>query len=349
MADKKISALTAATTPLAGTEVLPIVQGGSTVKVSVANLTAGRATSALKQSVESFTPDGGSYVHVASTANAASRYWRTANDVSAWADWALQQSTDNTGAAYTTRFYFDGNGNGTVYGNISAGAAPNAWGAGFYAVQANTGAAMFGDAGNLYLNANSYWDGAAWRYTTSNYAARYEQTSGSHSWYVAGSGTAGTTPSFTQAMGISNAGNVTANVGNFVVGTAGKGIDFSANANAPGMTSELLTWYEEGVWTPAQGAGLTVVGSFSSSGTYTRIGRMVIIRAKIDGSTSVSAASASQLVTGLPFAPAADTPGTWFDATLSNGGVIDAAPAGIYSVGAIGATTTIYVSASYMV
>jgi hypothetical protein len=46
MADKKISALTASTTPLAGTEVLPIVQGGSTVKVSVANLTAGRAVSA---------------------------------------------------------------------------------------------------------------------------------------------------------------------------------------------------------------------------------------------------------------------------------------------------------------
>jgi len=35
MADKKISALTAATTPLAGTEVLPIVQSASTVKVAV--------------------------------------------------------------------------------------------------------------------------------------------------------------------------------------------------------------------------------------------------------------------------------------------------------------------------
>lgn len=45
MADKKISDLTAASTPLAGTEVLPIVQSGSTVKVSVANLTAGRAVS----------------------------------------------------------------------------------------------------------------------------------------------------------------------------------------------------------------------------------------------------------------------------------------------------------------
>lgn len=46
MADLKISALPAATTPLAGTEVLPIVQSGGTDKVSVADLTAGRAVSA---------------------------------------------------------------------------------------------------------------------------------------------------------------------------------------------------------------------------------------------------------------------------------------------------------------
>jgi len=48
MADKKISALPSASTPLAGTEVLPIVQGGDTVKVTVANLTAGRAISATQ-------------------------------------------------------------------------------------------------------------------------------------------------------------------------------------------------------------------------------------------------------------------------------------------------------------
>ena len=39
MADLKISQLTAATTPLAGTEVLPIVQSGATVKVSSNDLT----------------------------------------------------------------------------------------------------------------------------------------------------------------------------------------------------------------------------------------------------------------------------------------------------------------------
>lgn len=53
MADTKISALTAATTPLAGTEVLPIVQSSTTVKVSVANLTAGRAVSTLSVSTTS--------------------------------------------------------------------------------------------------------------------------------------------------------------------------------------------------------------------------------------------------------------------------------------------------------
>jgi hypothetical protein len=40
MADKKISALTSASLPLAGTEVLPIVQSGATVKVAVDDLTA---------------------------------------------------------------------------------------------------------------------------------------------------------------------------------------------------------------------------------------------------------------------------------------------------------------------
>ena len=53
MADKKISALTSATTPLAGTEVLPIVQSSATVKVAVDDLTVknvrSNATSGLLQ------------------------------------------------------------------------------------------------------------------------------------------------------------------------------------------------------------------------------------------------------------------------------------------------------------
>jgi hypothetical protein len=42
VSNSKISALTSASTPLAGTEVLPIVQSSTTKQVSVANLTAGR-------------------------------------------------------------------------------------------------------------------------------------------------------------------------------------------------------------------------------------------------------------------------------------------------------------------
>jgi len=46
MADLKISQLTSASTPLAGTEVVPIVQSGTTKKVPVSDLTAGRPISA---------------------------------------------------------------------------------------------------------------------------------------------------------------------------------------------------------------------------------------------------------------------------------------------------------------
>ena len=56
MADLKISALTASTVPLAGTEVLPIVQSSTTKQVSIANVTAGRAVSTL--SVASLGPNG---------------------------------------------------------------------------------------------------------------------------------------------------------------------------------------------------------------------------------------------------------------------------------------------------
>lgn len=50
MANSKISALASATTPLAGTETLPIVQSSTTKQVSVANLTAGRAVAMASSS-----------------------------------------------------------------------------------------------------------------------------------------------------------------------------------------------------------------------------------------------------------------------------------------------------------
>ena len=73
MADVKISALPASTTPLAGTEVLPIVQGGTTKQVSVDNLTTGKNVTALNfglagnQSSAAWTTNGIRYKNVAAT------------------------------------------------------------------------------------------------------------------------------------------------------------------------------------------------------------------------------------------------------------------------------------------
>lgn len=54
MADVKISGLPASTVPLAGTEVLPIVQGGQTRQVSIANVTAGRAIAATSITTDTY-------------------------------------------------------------------------------------------------------------------------------------------------------------------------------------------------------------------------------------------------------------------------------------------------------
>ena len=73
MADVKISALPASTTPLAGTEVLPIVQSSTTKQVSVANLTAGRSISGLSFVPTSSTiPANGVYLPAANTVGLAS-------------------------------------------------------------------------------------------------------------------------------------------------------------------------------------------------------------------------------------------------------------------------------------
>jgi hypothetical protein len=141
-------------------------------------------------------------------------------------------------------------------------------------------------------------------------------------------------------------GDVTLSTGNVVVADT-KGIDFSLT---PGTgTSELLNDYEEGTWTPSQGAGLTVIGAFSSNGTYTKVGRLVTIRGKVDGATSVACTSAGIICGGLPYAVAADTAGVYFNGDLSAGGSVDANSSNVNAVGAIAATVSIYFSATYQV
>lgn len=100
-------------------------------------------------------------------------------------------------------------------------------------------------------------------------------------------------------------GDQTINNGNLIVGTAGKGVDFSANTHSAGMTSELFAWYEEGTWTPTitfQTPGDLSVSYSSRVGTYTRIGNRVILQGYIVlSSFTYTTASGYLRLTGIPF------------------------------------------------
>lgn len=76
-------------------------------------------------------------------------------------------------------------------------------------------------------------------------------------------------------------GDQTINSGSLVIGTAGEGIDFSANTSATGMTSEVLNWYEEGTYTPTVTAATGTLTSYTGTVWYTRIGRQVTIIANV--------------------------------------------------------------------
>ena len=83
---------------------------------------------------------------------------------------------------------------------------------------------------------------------------------------------------------------------------AGKGINFSANANADGMTSELLDDYEEGTYSASitmGGSGTVTMNSSYDTLSYTKIGRMVYVTGQIRVS-SVSSPVGSTLI-NLPF------------------------------------------------
>jgi hypothetical protein len=88
---------------------------------------------------------------------------------------------------------------------------------------------------------------------------------------------------------------------NLVQGTAGKGVNFTANTPAAGMTSQLLNWYEEGTWTPVLnfgGASVGVTGSLT--GTWTRTGRVVTLTGLLILSNKGSSTGAAS-ITGFPY------------------------------------------------
>ena len=94
-------------------------------------------------------------------------------------------------------------------------------------------------------------------------------------------------------------GDQTLATGNLVQGTAAKGVDFTANTPAAGMTSRLLNWYEEGTFTPTAGVTLT-----SATGKYTKVGRAVHFEMEVVFPVTASTAGAG--LGGLPFTASAD-------------------------------------------
>ena len=92
-------------------------------------------------------------------------------------------------------------------------------------------------------------------------------------------------------------GNIRIDNGNLVIGTAGKGIDFTATTSGSGtMTSELLADYEEGTWTPTLTGTTTYL---AQSGVYTKVGRLVFIRGTLYINAIGTGTTAS--LSGLPF------------------------------------------------
>jgi len=224
MSNTKISALTSATTPLAGTETLPIVQSGVTKQVSVDNLTTGKDVSA-----RSYTASFGSPGYVISNQGTVS----------------ARSTYSNTGGT----FYF---GIDSSAGGLSVP----------YAI-------------------NFYYTGAYPIVFSINNAER---------------------------MRIASAGDVTVAVGNIIPSTAAKGINFTANTPAAGMTSQLLNWYEEGTWAPVASGDSGSLTAYTSSGRYTRIGKEVFLQGSVT-LTTVGTAGGRMVINGLPFTLAAGSLG----------------------------------------
>lgn len=104
-------------------------------------------------------------------------------------------------------------------------------------------------------------------------------------------------------IGITNPGAKLHVSGGNIKVDSGYGIDFSATANSSGtMTSELLSDYEEGTWTPVM-LGTSVAGSWSGNsangGFYIKVGKQVTAWANVNG--TLSGASGSARVSGIPF------------------------------------------------
>ena len=94
------------------------------------------------------------------------------------------------------------------------------------------------------------------------------------------------------------------NTGNVVIGTSGKGIDFSATSDAGGAASELLDDYEEGTWTPTFSSSGATFAYNHQYGYYQKVGNTVHVSFYITlgtGDVPITGSTGNSLVIDLPF------------------------------------------------
>jgi hypothetical protein len=118
---------------------------------------------------------------------------------------------------------------------------------------------------------------------------------------IRASGYASTDPSAaTKIVSLTESGYLTLSTGDLVIGTSGRGIDFSATSSVG--TSELLNDYEEGTWTIGLefGGASTGMTKNADAGKYTKIGNQVTVTGYLALSNKGSS-TGNALITGLPF------------------------------------------------
>jgi hypothetical protein len=222
MANSKISALTSATTPLAGTETLPIVQSSTTKQVSVANFTAGRAVSAASLTL-TISPlpvsSGGTgatsftagQVLFGSFSQSSSLFWDNTNKYLGVGTSSPAAGVEVSTADLTTIF---------LTNPTTTGATTGA-GIGFKVYNGSSVA----QNGSIF-STSSTWSFGTYSANQLNVSAdgsggvRIASATAPIGFYTGGaySGIS------TKRMEISSAGDVTVNTGNLVIGTSGNGL-----------------------------------------------------------------------------------------------------------------------------
>jgi hypothetical protein len=286
MADKKISQLTASTTPLAGTEVLPVVQSGATKKATVENILTSVQPGGTANGVVFLNASKVATTNANFTYNGSSLVVKTG---SSFVDnFVLESTEDGSTAAPDFVLYrnspspaaSDNIGNIIFRGKDSGG---NDDTYGFILTQINSPTSG-AEASTLIFRSRQAADGLVDR--------------------------------------LSVASNVTVHTGNLVIGTAGKGIDFSATTEGSGtMTSELFSDYEEGTFTcgmAASTSGTITLNASYRTGRYTKIGRQVTVCGFLVVS-SVASPVGALTITGLPFTNGANDSNLVAGAVYANG------------------------------